>query len=69
LREYLNTLSPGRWIGRAAPIAWPSRSPDVTSLDFSYGDLLAITIPRTTWCILLHYDSSKHCNCPLNKFI
>ena len=27
-REYLNTRFPGRWIGRAAPIAWPPRSPD-----------------------------------------
>jgi hypothetical protein len=28
--EYLNTRFPGRWIGRAAPIAWPPRSPDLT---------------------------------------
>jgi hypothetical protein len=34
--EYLNTLFPGRWIDRAAPIAWPCRSPDLTPLDFSY---------------------------------
>jgi hypothetical protein len=20
-------------------------------------------------CVLLHYDNSKHCTCPLNKFI
>ncbi|PNF20647.1 hypothetical protein B7P43_G03034 [Cryptotermes secundus] len=33
-REYLNTRFPGRWIGRAAPIAWPPRSPDLTPLDF-----------------------------------
>jgi hypothetical protein len=26
--DYLNTRFPGRWIGRAAPIAWPARSPD-----------------------------------------
>jgi hypothetical protein len=26
--------SRGRWIGRAAPIAWPPRSPDLTPLDF-----------------------------------
>ena len=24
-----------RWIGRDGPIAWPPRSPDLTSLDFS----------------------------------
>ena len=26
VREYLNTRFPVRWIGRAAPIAWPPRS-------------------------------------------
>jgi len=34
VREYLNTRFPGRWIGRAAPIAWPPCSPDLTPLDF-----------------------------------
>jgi hypothetical protein len=33
-REYLNTRFPGRWIDRAAPLAWPPRSPDLTALDF-----------------------------------
>jgi hypothetical protein len=33
--EYFNTRFPGRWIGRAEPMAWPSRFPDLTSLDFS----------------------------------
>jgi hypothetical protein len=26
VREYLNTHFPGRWIGPAAPIAWPATS-------------------------------------------
>jgi hypothetical protein len=26
VREYLNICFPGRWIGRAAPLAWPHRS-------------------------------------------
>jgi len=34
VREYLNTRFPGRWIGRATPIAWLPRSPDLTPLDF-----------------------------------
>ena len=34
VREYLNTRFPGRWTGRAAPIAWPPRSPDLTPMDF-----------------------------------
>jgi hypothetical protein len=29
VREWLNTRFPGRWIGRAAPVAWPPRSPDL----------------------------------------
>jgi hypothetical protein len=33
VREYLNTRFPGRWIDRAAPIAWPPRSPDLTLLE------------------------------------
>jgi hypothetical protein len=40
--ENLNILSPGRWIGRAVPITWPPRFPDLTPLDFSYGDSLKI---------------------------
>jgi hypothetical protein len=32
--EYLSTRFPGRWIGGAAPIAWPPCSPDLTPLDF-----------------------------------
>ncbi|PNF22007.1 hypothetical protein B7P43_G17590 [Cryptotermes secundus] len=43
VREYLNSRFPGRWIGIAAPKAWPPRSPDLTPLDFfSYGDSLKI---------------------------
>ncbi|XP_023725909.1 uncharacterized protein LOC111874552 [Cryptotermes secundus] len=34
VHEYLNARFPGRWIGRAAPIAWPPRSPDLTPLEF-----------------------------------
>jgi hypothetical protein len=34
VREYLNTRFPGWWIGRAAPRAWPPRSPDLTPMDF-----------------------------------
>jgi hypothetical protein len=28
-----------------------------------------INIEGNTHCLMLHYDSSKHCTCPLNKFI
>lgn len=33
-RQALNAIFPGRWIGRAGPVAWPPRSPDLTPLDF-----------------------------------
>jgi hypothetical protein len=40
MREYRNSRFRGRWIGRAAPVAWPPRSPDLTTPNFSYRDLL-----------------------------
>ncbi|KMQ82698.1 hypothetical protein RF55_22113 [Lasius niger] len=33
-RRYLDERFPGRWIGRAGPIAWPARSPDLNPLDY-----------------------------------
>ena len=35
-REFLNERFPNRWIGRAGPVAWPARSPDLTPLDFFF---------------------------------
>lgn len=34
VRELLNDIFPGRWIGRRGPLEWPARSPDLTPLDF-----------------------------------
>jgi hypothetical protein len=34
VRGALNAELPNRWIGRAGPIPWPPRSPDLTVLDF-----------------------------------
>lgn len=34
VREYLDSVFPGRWIGRRGPIEWPARSPDLTPLDY-----------------------------------
>jgi hypothetical protein len=33
VHEYLNTHFASRWIGKAALMAWPPRSPDLTPLD------------------------------------
>lgn len=34
VREHLDNCFPDKWIGRAGPIPWPARSPDLTPLDF-----------------------------------
>ncbi|GBL92696.1 hypothetical protein AVEN_119092-1 [Araneus ventricosus] len=34
VREFLDTTSPQRWIGRGTVMAWPPQSPDITPLDF-----------------------------------
>ena len=34
VRDFLNKTYPNRWIGRNGLTPWPSRSPDITSLDF-----------------------------------
>ena len=33
-RQVMNEIFEERWIGRGDPLAWPSRSPDLTSLDY-----------------------------------
>ena len=32
--EWLDRHFPGQWIGRAGPVDWPPRSPDITPIDF-----------------------------------
>ena len=57
VREYLNTRFPGRWIGRAAPIAWPPRSPILVPWIFSYGDSLKIECSYHLWLQMsLNYE-------------
>ncbi len=34
VREFLDESFPQRWIGRRGPVEWPTRSPDLTPLDF-----------------------------------
>ncbi|KAE8745037.1 hypothetical protein FOCC_FOCC008349 [Frankliniella occidentalis] len=34
VRNHLDQRYPQHWIGRAGPVAWPPRSPDLTPLDF-----------------------------------
>lgn len=37
--EFLNISFPNSWIGRFGPFKWPARSPDLTPLDFFYGEI------------------------------
>lgn len=39
VRDYLTEIFPNKWIGRRGAIEWPARSPDLTPLDFFYGDI------------------------------
>jgi hypothetical protein len=55
VRQYLNTLLPGCWIGRASGndqplLLWPPRSPDITPCVFFFGD-----VSKTGY-------SSQHCH-------
>jgi len=34
VRQHLDEMFPGKWVGRSGPIAWPPRSPDLNPLDF-----------------------------------
>jgi hypothetical protein len=38
-------------------------------LHYQWKSHWTVTIPGKTRCVLLHRDSSKHCTCPMNKFI
>ena len=47
VRASLDQQFPGRWIGRAGPIPWPARSPDVTPLDFFFWGYVKDCVFRT----------------------
>jgi hypothetical protein len=40
----------GRWIGRVGPIAWPPRSPEITSLD----SLLWVYVKNTVYQVKIN---------------
>ena len=51
VREWLDSNFSGRWIGRRGPIDWPSRSPDLSLMDFFLWGILKDMVykekPRT----------------------
>jgi hypothetical protein len=48
VREWLEQKFPGRWIGRRGSIEWPTRSPDLSPMDFFCGDILRILYTKTS---------------------
>lgn len=47
VRAYLDQTFPDRWIGRAGPLAWPPRSPDLNPLDFYLWGHIKTSVYRT----------------------
>lgn len=47
VRNFLDTVFPGRWIGRRGPIEWPPRSPDLTPMDYFLWGYLKSKVYRT----------------------
>jgi len=45
--EYLKESFPNRWLGRGGPVAWPPRSPDLTSLDYYIWDHIKSLVYET----------------------
>jgi hypothetical protein len=41
----------------------------VREVSICVGFHITLKMPGKTRCVLLHYYSSKHCACPVNKFI
>lgn len=66
VRAYLNTHFNGKWIGRGGHVAWPARSPDITSPDFYlWGYLKNVTyeyqpLEKTWWKELQQLAETYH---------
>ncbi|GBN33043.1 hypothetical protein AVEN_231822-1 [Araneus ventricosus] len=48
VRDFLDENFPDRWCGRGGPIPWPSRSPDITPLDFFLSGFVKNIVYKTT---------------------
>lgn len=46
VRNHLNQVYAGRWIGRDGPIAWPARSPDLNPCDYYLWSKIKSTVYR-----------------------
>ena len=47
VRNHLNVLFPGRWIGRGGPIPWPARSPDPNPVHYLLWEYLKSLVFET----------------------
>jgi hypothetical protein len=46
VRQFLDEMLPGRWIGRGSALPWPPRSPDITSCDNALWGIIRQSISR-----------------------
>jgi hypothetical protein len=58
VRNHLNREMAGKGIGRGGPIAWPSRSPDLTPLDFFLWGYMKNTVYQIKINYLQHMKAS-----------
>lgn len=56
VRNFLNESYPSRWIGRAGPVGWPARSPDMTPLDY----FLWGTMKQRVYCSPINTEADLH---------
>ena len=47
VRNHLNAVFPGRWIGKGGPVPWPTRSPDLNSLHYFLWEYLKSLVFET----------------------
>ena len=52
VRQYFDKVFPNRWIRRAVPITWTSRSPDLSSLNFFLWEYVKDNIYKSVSCNL-----------------
>ena len=67
VRQYLNTVLPGRWIGYASGndqplMLWPARSPDITPCVFFFGDMSQTGYSYHHFHVTSQTKGTDHCS-------
>jgi len=73
VREYLNEYFPNRCLGHGGPVAWPPRSPNLTTLDYYlWGHMKALGYETTvdSRAVLRHriFAAAEHIRNHPDKF-